>query len=381
MQNVKTGRLILLLAASILAIGIALQLTRHGQPKPGGLSSDSGREDPPTRPASEARFRPAAVPAAEAPVEPDDQTAAILAMKLPREAIVEYLLRHHRDAASLLAAFHASGDANSLTGDINYLKEAATNFPNDPHVQWMVLAHNAFPEERRNWLETFKAASPSNSLANYLSARDYFKDNQPDAAVKELLTAAGKSQFENYAMESFLGEKELYASSGKTPLESDRAALAGAAGDMLPDLAKMKAIAQGIGGLQKQYLDAGDTGSVENLAQMGTGLANRLTSGNEGKLMISQLVGIALEAITLQSLDQNTPYDFLGGKTPGQRLAELKQQRASLKELTQSFNAAYPNLSEAEMLSYSERARIYGEVQAKRWVQQQHGMTTPNSGN
>ena len=46
---------------------------------------------------------------------------------------------------SLLAAFRSSGDTN-------YLNEAATNFPNDPHVELSVLAHDEFPADRRKWL-------------------------------------------------------------------------------------------------------------------------------------------------------------------------------------------------------------------------------------
>ena len=53
-------------------------------------------------------------------------------------------------------------------------------------MQLAVLAHNAFPEARRQWLDAFKASSPDNSLANYLSAQDYFKNGQPEAAMKEL---------------------------------------------------------------------------------------------------------------------------------------------------------------------------------------------------
>ena len=262
--------------------------------------------------------RQSSTPAQEAPAQTNDLMAEILALKLPREKIEEYLKLHNRDAASLLAAFHASGDAEHPAGDINYLKEAATNFPNDPHVQWTVLTHDAFPEDRRKWLDAFKESSPSNSLANYLSARDYFKNNQPDAAIKELLEASGKSQYANFSMESYLGGEAIFRELGKSPMEANTAAMSAMAGDLLPELANMKGVAQGIQSAQKQYANAGDTASVENLAQMGMGLANRFNSGDGGKLIISQLVGMAIENIALQPLNQNTSYDFLGGKTPAQ---------------------------------------------------------------
>jgi hypothetical protein len=389
MQRLKIDRLILVLAALVvLSIALALLFSGRATPEPARQRSEPDLAVQLIRPATQARFHPATVPETEAPANSNDQTAALLALELPREKIEDYLRLHHRDAASLLAAFHASlfvrgpdGNLMNEVGDMGYLKEAATNFPNDPHVQFTVLAHDVFPEERDHWLAVFRASAPGNSLANYLSAEELFRNNQPEAAVQELLAASGKPEFNDYGMESLLGVKELYLSSGKTPLESDRAGLSGMAEDTLPELASLKRIAQDIAALQQQYRDIRDAGSVENLIQFGTGLADRLTTGNGGKLFISRLVGIAAEAIILQTLDPDTHYASLGGQTPVQRLAELKQQKTVLKDLAKNFDSAYPNMSEAETVSYYERARIYGEVQAKRWVQQQHGGTTPNSGN
>src|SRR5690349_6630989 len=48
--------------------------------------------------------------------------------KLPRSVVEKYLERNNRNAASLLAACRALSDTN-------YLKEAATNFPDDARVQ------------------------------------------------------------------------------------------------------------------------------------------------------------------------------------------------------------------------------------------------------
>src|SRR5437867_2421898 len=67
-------------------------------------------------------------------------------LQVPREKIEEYLKLDHRHGASLLAAFHAASDPERPGAGIAYLKEAATNFPEDPHVQWTVLAQDAFPE-------------------------------------------------------------------------------------------------------------------------------------------------------------------------------------------------------------------------------------------
>jgi len=143
----------------------------------------------------------------KAPSDSLSETDPAVESKLPREKVEEYLRRHHRSAGTLLAAFHALDDTN-------YLNEAAKTFPNNPQVQWTVLMRNAFPEERREWLDAFKSSSPDNSLANYLSARDYLESGNVEAAVKELAAAHNKIKFQDYAMEAQLESEELSLDTG-----------------------------------------------------------------------------------------------------------------------------------------------------------------------
>lgn len=368
------------LAVLVIVAGIVLHFQDHHaeqNTQPLATISRNTESTPPGIPASHSHPAP---PPAEAVEQSGDQLARLLALKLPRETIEEYLRLHRRSAQSLLAAFHASGDAENPTGDLNYLKEAGTNFPGDPHVQLAVLAHNAFPEARRQWLDAFKASSPDNSLANYLSAQDYFKNGQPDAAVKELLEASSKPQFADFTTETYLGEKDMYRSNGKSLLESDQAAMSASAGDLLPELSMFKGLAQSMGELQKQYANGGDSASAENIAQSNLALAKRLTGGDSGKLVISQLVGMALEAIALRNLEPNTSYAFLDGETPSQRTEELKQQKLSIRQLNQVFQSVLPSLTEMEKENFEEREKIYGEIPAMRWVVGQRGTDTPSQG-
>ncbi|MGH7951521.1 MAG: hypothetical protein ACREFE_06340 [Limisphaerales bacterium] len=285
--------------------------------------------------------------------------------KIPREKVEAWLAKHNRNAMSLLAAFRALGDTN-------YLNEAATNFPNNPQVELAVLAHNEFPQDRRKWLDLFKASSPSNSLANYLSAQDDFKNGNADAAVQELLAASGKSQFDAFLTESRLDEEDLYLASGYSPLAAVTEGMTGMSRDDFPELTTLKRLARGMRDLQKQYFDSGDANSVTNLAQMGMTLGNQLSSGGSGKYIINQLVGMATKQIVLQQLNPNASYDFLGGETPNQVMQEFKQQQKSLFQIEQHFESIYPNLTQDEMNGYIERSKIYGEIEAEKWVIQQH---------
>ena len=286
--------------------------------------------------------------------------------KTLRQKVEEWLALHHRSAPSLLAAFH-------VLNDTNYLKEAAANFPDNPQVERTILARNVFPGDRSRWLDLFKASSPSNSLPNYLSAQFHFQNSQPEAAVKDLVAATDKPEFENYTLESQLNAEELCQFLGKSPLDSTETALAGSAGDTMPELATIKQLASQMEDLQKQELNVGDNNSAENLATLGTILGGQLNSGASGNYIINQLVGMAVEEKMFDQLDPNTSYDFLGGETPGQRLQELKQQKSMLSQLDKSFEAIQPGLTDAEKVSFQERVKIYGEIAAMRWLQQEHG--------
>jgi len=380
MRRSWAAKIIIALAVLVIVGGMILKFFASGSVRSKERTPSSASISETAPQTSSAPRTPTKPLALDNATEPNGESDEDFALGLPGDKVQAYLQRHHRNAASLLAAFHASGTAKNPEGDINYLKEAATNYPNDPHVQWAVLSHDVFPEERRKWLDAFKASSPDNSLGNYLSAQDYFKNKQPDAAIKELLEASGKPLFADFAMESYLGAEEMFRETGKTPLEANTAAMSAMASDLLPELSSLKGVAQGILDIQKQYMVSGDAASVQNLSQIGIQLAGRMTDGEGGRFVISQLVGAATENIVLKSLDQNTAYDFLGGKTPAQRSEELKQQKLETRARTESFTSAFMKMNEQEMVSYVERVKVYGEVAAMRWLQQQNAARGPQSG-
>jgi hypothetical protein len=183
-------------------------------------------------------------------------------------------------------------------------------------------------------------------------------------------------------MDSMLDDEAFGQFAGRSPSEIHAEAMAGIAADNLPQLSGFKSIALGIRDVQQQYAAAGDNASVQNLAQAGVDFANRITTGDGGKfLIINQLVGMASEAIVLQTLDQNTSYDFLGGQTPAQWGADLKQQKAAIRDLVQNMDVTLPNMSEDQISGYWERVKIYGELNAMKWLKEQQIPVTPSNGN
>ena len=94
-------------------------------------------------------------------------------------------------------------------------------------------------------------------------------------------------------------------------------------------------------------------------------------------MVINQLLGHSIEALVLRPLDQNARYDFLSGKTPTERRAELSQEYASFKDLGNTLPAVYWNLTETEMVAYHDRVKDYGEIEALHWLQQHLGTNAP----
>ncbi|MGH7991937.1 MAG: hypothetical protein ACREDQ_00345 [Limisphaerales bacterium] len=145
----------------------------------------------------------------------------------------------------------------------------------------------------------------------------------------------------------------------------------------LPELATFKRLAQGIRDAQQHYLNSGDTSSTANLAQMGMQFGNQIETGDSGKYLINQLVGMAVESIMLEQLNPNTSYDFLGGQTSSQVTQQNKQQKMALRQTVSAFDALRPGLTDDDIAGYYGRTKIYGEIEAMKWVIQQHPPSNP----
>ena len=101
------------------------------------------------------------------------------------------------------------------------LREAATNFPNTPAVQFAIIADKVFPDEQRKWIDAFKTSSPDNALAWYFSALDYFNSKQPDLAIQELAEATHRQSFDTYAAQASQAVEEMCDLAGWPPLAAN----------------------------------------------------------------------------------------------------------------------------------------------------------------
>jgi hypothetical protein len=357
-------RIILILAALAIALALFNQFGNPQRTSKGNTDASSKTNTGISRP----KFYPSprTVHAAQTDltnsVSADDEENNA-PEKLSREQIEAYLLKTKRSPESLLNAF-------AETGDTNFLAEAVKNHSDNPFVQWTMLNQELSPEERMQWLAKLKVSSPDNALPNYLSALDAFKAGKTDQALVEI-DSASKKKLSSFEQERTQSREEMYLLSGYSPLEAKEKTSQTL---LLPNLREMKQLSEQIGELQQKYKLAGDDGSNQQLATVGVEIGRKY-SDTSSPFLINYLVGNAMENIALNSLDSGTYYEFLG-ETAGERIQEIKNEKKETKDLTRTFIATYPNLSEAEKLIYINRRMLYGELNAMRWLNQAYGSET-----
>jgi len=369
-------------AALVAAIGSGIYATRHGThrrlvPHQGAQISvpawSTGAQAGVGQPVSTLR-RPITVQPATTPrpvsalnrksaAVPFTKTRMyeLLKQKQPRLTLAQvepYLKANGRNAASLLAAYRT-------TTDPALLAEAMEKYPNDPHVGFeAAIQKNVTPEARRQLLDAFMKADPENSLANYLSALEHFKAGEPDAIVKDLVAASGKSKFQDYLLDRKQTDEEAYLAAGYPPGE---AKLMGNIFLIEPQLADFRQLGQHLVGLADVYKQSGDEDSRHNALQMGVDLGRRFGDPSSGEPLLNQLVGISIERMALDVLDPATPYGT-AGQTVRDRLDELVARKESIHVLSAQADPLWETLSDQDWLNYYNQVAATGEEGALKWM-------------
>jgi tetratricopeptide (TPR) repeat protein len=232
------------------------------------------------------------------------------------------------------------------------------------------LKKDASPEEQRQWLDAFKQAAPENALANYLSAIDYFKAGQTDQAIRELLAADGKTQFQDYLPDRIQDDEEAYLSAGYSLADAETFAVYQQS--LLPQPSDLRQFVHDISDLAKSYQQAGDATSAQAALQMIADIGQRYENGSPGEFVVSQNVGISIERFALGVMDPNSPYGGVG-QTVQDRLNQLDQQIAAHLALAQQVDPLQQTMSDQDWISYSERFKTFGEEMAWRWLVNKYG--------
>lgn len=279
--------------------------------------------------------------------------------QLNAEQLAEYLRQYGTNVETLLA-----------TQKRDYIRLAAELFPDDPRVQYAVIARDVFPEAKREWLDRLKKSDPDNAIASYLSAREYLKAGNREQGLKDLADAATRPRFNDYSLEQVQNMEDAHLSAGRSLVE---AKVAAGSELLLPQLAMFKNLAQEMQAIQKEYIAAGDTASAESLAQMGRALSHQLMNGEGSRPLISQLVGLAIERIVISPFPADTQPSFLGG-TVQQRIDELNGFRQQVRTLTGTFEPMMARGDANEIISYMDRIKLQGEYKAMLWLQNRNNL-------
>ncbi len=280
--------------------------------------------------------------------------------KLSPEQVQSYLEKNHRSVGSLLAAFHA-------TDDRTFLREAMEKYPADPRLDYVAWFRSQSPEERRQWLDAFKQSAPDNALANYLSARDYFKSGQNDQAVQDLSAAATKP-IQDYSLDFMQNSEEAYRAAGYSDAEAKMIATSTL---LLPQLAEYKQVSLKLVELANAYRQSGDGASAEAALQMAINLGQRLDDPRS-LTIIQSLVGIALQRIVFNAMDPNSPYGDTG-QTVQNQIDALAQRREAIKALAQQTETVLRTMSDQDLINYFDRMKVFGEQAAIRWAVSTYG--------
>jgi hypothetical protein len=278
--------------------------------------------------------------------------------KLTVGQLDRYLERNQRSAASLLAAFRT-------TGEPELLAEAAQKYPDHPQVSFEgALRKDVTPEERRHWLDALKGVAPDNALANYLSAADYFRNAQTDQAVQELVTASGKSAFNDYTLERLQDDEEAYRAAGYSVAESQ---LLASQQLLLPQLVQTKELSGQMIALANSYQQNGDEASHQAVLDMALDLGRRYSDSAPGESLISQLVGVAVERTALAAMDPQATLDG-GTQTAQERLDQLTQTRKAIQDLSKQADPLWHSINDQDLISYHSRSLAFGEHAALQWL-------------
>ena len=251
------------------------------------------------------------------------------------------------------------------SSDKEFLREAAQRYPSNALVLACVLSNDALPAQRRDLIEQFKQVSPDNPLVNYLSARDYSKNQQPDLALKEFAEASSKNGFCDFTVERVQGLEQVYLDAGYSAAEAKALAMTSV---QIPILSQLRELGRDMSTLERQYVGASDSASAETLARMGMGFADNLTRAGANGLL-SQMIATVAEREFLSGLP-DASYEFIA-QPIGERLAQLQAQDKSIHEAARFFDRWMQTANDAQLVSYFDRLKLYGEAAALDWARAQ----------
>ncbi len=275
---------------------------------------------------------------------------------LTSEEVAAYVRLNNANAQSLLAAFETDKD-------INWLRQAAANFPDDPRVMFAVVNFGdaSIPGARQEWLDKLARAAPENALIDFLSASERLKQNDPEGAIRALRAAQGKTSFDDYTMHTIQSAEEMHTRAGRSSAEAK--AMAGIQ-TRLPHLQEVRNLGREMAKLFEARWRTGDIATANEIAAAGLNMGRHLSVGTGNRYLINELVGIATEKVFLDALDPSAEHPFLD-RPLAELQQELQKQRDNIKTVAAAVDLE--KMPDADVIAYFDRMKLYGEYETLKW--------------
>jgi hypothetical protein len=276
-----------------------------------------------------------------------------------RAAAERFLKARPGNAAALLAV-------GATLKDPLLLAEAKRLYPDSPEVQWMAgTSRESAPEERIRWLAAWQKTEPKNALPWFLEAFEQLSADNLPAALPALERARSLELASSPARTITKEIEDFYSREG-----------------MPVDLAWMRSLnslppgtdthAGGQRTLIRSIQSAQASGQPEialELQEAGLWLAN-LNERRPGQTLMESMVNRAFETGLLRTLDSEAKVGATE-QTVRARLQELDQEKAATQTVVHrasEFTIQFHRLDERTRREFVERVRLFGEVEAHRWI-------------
>ncbi len=342
-------------AGSLLFLGLAIWLIIHFTDE-GSLASSDSKLEPKNRleiTKKSKRIRPESNPYKHSISDVTRRTSWLSgAGKIPElsnEQLENYLKQNKRSALALLVA-------SRVRKDLEFLREAVRNEPNNKVVQLELAIRSTVREEKLAGLERFRQMDPNNSYGDYLAALIGYQQGRKENALGDLEKAQAHILFGFPVAEVRQALEDAFISAGYTPVEAKAAALFGQ-----PSLyhTPLNQLAGYLANSAVTVQASGDVELANQFVKIGLNLSSKAVESSS--LIITDLIANTIETriLKVMPVNSNLPNSSI---SVAQRLAELEINRQEFSSLVSDMPDLQMKMSESGFLKYLKRIEGDGEV-------------------
>jgi hypothetical protein len=135
----------------------------------------------------------------------------------------------------------------------------------------------------------------------------------------------------------------------------------------MPHVARIVELSNHMIGVMKNHRSAGESEAAEHVLRTGLKVAQHLGGIQDGGNLLGEMVGVVVERRFLQQSDPESAPGFLNG-TVQERLGALENREREIRNDSQFFGRWISQAPEAEIVSYFDRLKLYGETAAMEWL-------------